>query len=110
MFRDSCALNVSSWASLIYREISISSALACSLSSQPSRLGADFYKSLRLPEKDFRKLAMPGDLILFAGRTVMNKVQRLVTQSRFDHVALLTRDRCGRLQVLEATGTDVLFP
>ena len=49
---------------------------------------------------------MPGDIILFAGKTVMNKVQRLVTGSKYDHVALLTRDQKGRLQVLEATGGD----
>ena len=49
---------------------------------------------------------MPGDIILFAGKTMMNRMQRLVTGSKYDHVALLTRDRRGRLQVLEATGSD----
>ncbi len=104
VFRDECELNISSWVSALRNEIASSSSNMWPIPRAPT---TELCKSLHIREKAFRKLAMSGDLVLFAGKSVMNKVQRLVTGSRFDHVALLVRDRRGGLQVLEATGSEV---
>jgi hypothetical protein len=74
--------------------------------SLPQR-DARFWKACRLSEVAFRSAAQPLDLLLFTGKTMLNKMQRLVTGSRYDHVALLLRDSKGRLQLLEATGREV---
>ncbi len=62
-----------------------------------------------MTEKAFRRRVEDGDLLLFRGNAMMNKMQRLVTGSRFDHVGMLVRDAVGNIKLIEATGVDVLF-
>lgn len=62
-----------------------------------------------ISEDDFRIRAMTGDLILFKSNTMISKVQRKITNSEYDHVALVIRDR-GELSevfLLEAVGSGV---
>ena len=53
--------------------------------------------------KDFLKIADTGDLLLFRGKSIITKIQRTLTMSEYDHVALLLRYSSGRLVILEAT-------
>lgn len=43
------------------------------------------------------------DIILFKNRTVMSKVQRLLTNSDYDHVAMLIKTSSGELYILESS-------
>ena len=45
-----------------------------------------------------------GDILLFHSDNINSKVQRFVTNSEFDHVAILVRLEDGKAAVLEATG------
>jgi len=68
-----------------------------------------FQKYNNISEGMMQNIASDGDIILFKGNTFMNKMQRFVTGSRFDHVAMLFRDPTGRIYILEATGADVFY-
>ena len=62
---------------------------------------------------DFETLIDTGDMIFFRSRTFGGKVQRLMTNSAFDHVGLALKYRKPndnskvKLFVLEATGINV---
>jgi hypothetical protein len=56
-----------------------------------------------MDHKDFLKIADTGDLLLFRGKSIITKIQRTLTMSDYDHVALLLRYSTGRLVILEAT-------
>ena len=45
----------------------------------------------RLSEKQFRNMANTGDIILFRGLNFGARVQRTLTGSDFDHVALILK-------------------
>ena len=60
-----------------------------------------------MKETSLRKFAMTGDLILFKGQSIINKLQRVVTGSSFDHVGMIIRKNSKKLLLLEATGTAV---
>ena len=65
--------------------------------------------------EDFESLIDTGDLIFFRSNTMGGRVQRFVTNSEFDHVALALKYRkpataeqpsLVKLYVLEATGIN----
>ncbi len=60
-------------------------------------------------EEVFRRRAQPGDILLFAGKTMMNKCQRLFTWSRFDHIAMILRNPLGLIEVVDAAANEVFF-
>ncbi|MDR3549315.1 MAG: hypothetical protein P4M11_13810 [Candidatus Pacebacteria bacterium] len=62
---------------------------------------------MRISEELFRRRAQPGDILLFAGKTLMNKCQRLFTWSRFDHIAMILRNLKGGIEVVDAAAGDV---
>lgn len=67
-----------------------------------------FWRRTRISERDFAAVASTGDLLLFRGKGIGARLQRLVTRSYYDHVALLLRYSNGQLMLLEATaGTGV---
>ena len=105
VFGDNCSKNISEWTEIIEKCISLTK---CEISNVSSEIIKEplYWKALIMAESKFRRNAAPGDIILFRGKTMMNKVQRLFTNSKFDHVALLLRDKKGRLKLMEATGTD----
>lgn len=53
--------------------------------------------------------AMTGDLILFKSTTMISKVQRKITNSDYDHVAMVIRDKFEASEVflLEAVNSGV---
>ena len=54
-----------------------------------------------------KNMADTGDVLLFTGSTFVCKLQRVLTRSRFDHVAIILKYSDGRLVILEATGALV---
>jgi len=59
-----------------------------------------------ISEENFRKKVDTLDILLFRGLQNMQKVQRFLTGSNYDHVAIFLRS--GKdLYFLEATGNDV---
>ena len=65
---------------------------------------------MKISEARFRTTAAPGDILLFRGKTLGNKLQRLFTRGKYDHVAVLFRDKKGRLAMLESmNGLGVTF-
>lgn len=53
---------------------------------------------------EFRKLADTGDILLFTGSSFVTRVQRAITMSDYDHVAMLLRYSNGKLVMFESTG------
>lgn len=106
IFKDDCLKNIEEWVENITKIITFSQSNSNKTYSNEIIKEIDFWKTLKISESKFRRFAAPGDLILFKGKTIMNKVQRFITSSNFDHVGLLLRDRKGCLQVMEATGTE----
>lgn len=58
-------------------------------------------------QSEFRRLADTGDILLFKSKSLITKVQRALTMSEYDHVAMLLRYSNSKLVILEATGTAV---
>lgn len=65
-----------------------------------------FWKSPRISNDDFQNMACTGDLLLFQGKDVVSKMQRLVTNSKYDHVAIILKYSSGRIALFEATGEN----
>lgn len=63
----------------------------------------------RMSEMSFRIHAMTGDLLLFKSKPLMSKVQRKVTKTEFDHVAIIVRVRGDPSEIyfLEAVQSGV---
>lgn len=68
-----------------------------------------FWKYDRISENQFRDMACTGDLVLFTGKTMVSKVQRSITRSEYDHVAMILRYNSGMLGLLEATDVEVIY-
>ena len=47
-----------------------------------------------------------GDIILFRAKALGAKVQRVVTRSKYDHVALVLKYNDGGISLLEATNQE----
>jgi len=60
-----------------------------------------------MQEYDFNEIAQPGDILLFSGKTLMNKVQRFFTWSRFDHIGMILRNQEGLIEILDAASGEV---
>ena len=65
---------------------------------------AKFWKNERMHNMRFTKIADTGDILLFKSKTLATKVQRAVTRSDYDHVAMILRYADGSLVLLESTG------
>lgn len=65
-----------------------------------SRLFSKFY---RITDKDLLNTAKTGDLLLFKGKYFLSKVQRIVTRSECDHVAIIIKYAKEKIAVLEST-------
>jgi hypothetical protein len=60
-----------------------------------------------ISQSDFRKIADTGDILLFTGTSFVTRVQRALTMSEYDHVAMLLRYSNGKLVMFESTGSTV---
>ncbi|OMJ90100.1 hypothetical protein SteCoe_7587 [Stentor coeruleus] len=65
-----------------------------------------FWKFSRISQDDFQTMACTGDLLLFQGKDTVSKMQRLVTNSKYDHVAIILKYSSGRVALFEATGEN----
>ncbi|CAG9329567.1 unnamed protein product [Blepharisma stoltei] len=66
----------------------------------------EFWKFDRISDAQFRQSASTGDILLFRSKNIAAKVQRVLTRSKFDHVAMLLCYSSGKIGLLEATGLD----
>lgn len=55
-----------------------------------------------------KQIADTGDILLFKSSSFVTKVQRTITRSEYDHVAMLLRFSNGKLVIFESTGQTVL--
>ena len=62
-----------------------------------------FWNNFSISESSFLKLAENGDLLLFRGKNFGSKLQRCLTRSKFDHVALVIKFDNGEVGFLEAS-------
>ncbi|CAD8075791.1 unnamed protein product [Paramecium primaurelia] len=65
----------------------------------------DYYKKRLIHNQQFLEMAQTGDILLFQGKHISCKAQRMVTRSQYDHVAMILKYTNGYIYVLEATGT-----
>lgn len=72
----------------------------------PTASKSHFWKFNRISDQEFRSIACTGDLLLFRGKDVASKVQRIVTKSEYDHVAFILKYTSGKIGLLEATGAE----
>lgn len=96
---------LTSWSSMLYLHIAASRGYAEKMTSVAVQ--KQFWRYDRISEKDFsQNVATTCDLLLFRGKGLSAKLQRAVTRSEFDHVALMLRYASGKLAFLEATALD----
>ena len=73
------------------------------LTIQPQVPPADFWKFGSITHQALMASAQTGDLVLFSGKTFMDKVVRSVTSSKYDHVGILVKyPKSGQLVIFEA--------
>ena len=65
----------------------------------------NFCKEYFMNCKEFASKANTGDILLFKGYAKESKVQRIITNADYDHVAILVK-KDGILQVYESTGKE----
>ncbi|CAD8157666.1 unnamed protein product [Paramecium octaurelia] len=65
----------------------------------------EYYKKRLIHNQQFLDMAQTGDILLFQGKHISCKAQRMVTRSQYDHVAMILKYTNGSIYVLEATGT-----
>lgn len=92
------------WAITLHRHIHCSEGKKLDLTTTSQQ--KEFWRFDRVSEEQFRFQASTGDLILFKGKSVAAKLQRGVTNSRYDHVAIILCYSTGDIAILEATGTE----
>ena len=66
-------------------------------------LGEKFWKYERISEYYFQTNACTGDILLFRSKDVSSKIQRSLTGSKFDHIALILCYASGKIVLLEST-------
>jgi cell wall-associated NlpC family hydrolase len=66
-----------------------------------------FYKWERIGTKKFLNQADTGDLLLFSTSSIGSGVQRILTRSDYDHVAMILRYSDSRIMFFEATSNEV---
>ncbi len=57
--------------------------------------------------QSFERRAETGDILLYTGKGMVDGLQRVITRSRFDHVAVVLRGTGGCLEIFEALGNSV---
>ena len=67
---------------------------------------SNFWKFNRISESDFKNMACTGDLLLFRGKDLVSKIQRIITKSEYDHVAFILKYSSGKIGLFEATGVE----
>ena len=74
-------------------------------------LQRNFWKYSRLCEEDFQKIADTGDILLFKTPEFGSQLQRFITNSNYNHIAVVLRSSTGALKFIEATieyGVDII--
>lgn len=66
-------------------------------------LGEKFWKYERVSEYYFQTNACTGDILLFRSKDISSKIQRSITGSKYDHIALILCYASGKIVLLEAT-------
>lgn len=69
-------------------------------------IGDKAWKYERISEYYFRTMASTGDIVLFRSKDIGSIVQRGITRSKYDHVAMILCYASGKICLLEATHTD----
>jgi hypothetical protein len=90
-----------SWGEALVYHISDSKGTKMSLISVGSK--NVFWKYARISNNDFISQVRSGDILLFKSKAFASKLQRGVTLSSFDHVALLLKFQDNSVGVLEST-------
>jgi len=67
---------------------------------------SNFWRYPQIRESDYVRRVESGDLLLFRSMDRVSKLQRAITTSSYDHVALLLRTQRDQVLVLEATGRN----
>ena len=67
---------------------------------------SNFWKFNRISESDFKNMACTGDLLLFRGKDLVSKIQRIITKSEYDHVDFILKYSSGKIGLFEATGVE----
>lgn len=62
----------------------------------------------RISEKEFVRMADTGDLILFRGKAFESRLQRVVTGSEYDHVAIVLKYSTSDIFLIEALGGKIV--
>mmetsp|Transcript_69788 Transcript_69788/g.204649 ORF Transcript_69788/g.204649 Transcript_69788/m.204649 type:complete len:489 (-) Transcript_69788:113-1579(-) len=65
----------------------------------------NFWRYPFVRERSFLSQVATGDILLFSGTDTAARLQRNITGSAYDHVALLLKTASGEVVFLEATGT-----
>lgn len=74
---------------------------------KPQQVLSDkFWKECYVSLDMVNRLADCGDLLLFAGNSLMSQVQRTVTSSNYDHIAMFLRFSNGNLVYFESTSDN----
>jgi hypothetical protein len=66
-----------------------------------------FFKIERISVMSFLKQASTGDILLLVSNSIGSGVQRMITRSDYDHVAMVLRYSDSRIMLLEATRNKV---
>ncbi|CAG9329377.1 unnamed protein product [Blepharisma stoltei] len=92
------------WALALHFHISVSDGRTKDLVTLNQK--KEFWKFDRISDYQFRQSASTGDILLFRSKNIAAKIQRSLTRSKFDHVAMLLCYSSGKIGLLEATGLD----
>lgn len=68
------------------------------------------WKHNRINQLQFKDIVDTGDILLFQSKAVASKMQRMITRSKYDHIALILRYSNGKLVIFESlrdTGVSV---
>ncbi|OMJ70745.1 hypothetical protein SteCoe_31194 [Stentor coeruleus] len=94
--------NLEEWVENLYLHINSSRGSKSDLYLISSK--EEFWRYARISNEKFSQEADIGDVLLFKSKNLSAKLQRGVTLSKYDHVAMLLRWKDGVVGMLEATG------
>jgi hypothetical protein len=95
---------VKGWASALHQHIQSSVGRRLDMSAYSSH--RRWWRYDRISERTFLAEAATGDILLFRSKSCRAKMQRIVSRSEHDHIALVLRYSSGRLGILEATDLE----
>lgn len=102
--------NLSEWVNSLYLHINASLGSKTNLVSISQK--QEFWKYSRISNSHFIQEANIGDVLLFRSKNLSAKLQRGVTRSKYDHVAMILRWQEGVVGLLETTnktGVQILL-